>query len=55
MCGVAPVGGQHLHVAAFDMARGPDGLWWIVGQRCQAPSGLGYLLENRLAVLPGRC
>ena len=50
MCGVAPVGGQHLHVAAFDLTRGPDGLWWVVGQRCQAPSGLGYLLENRLAV-----
>jgi uncharacterized circularly permuted ATP-grasp superfamily protein/uncharacterized alpha-E superfamily protein len=50
MCGVAPVGGQHLHVAAFDVARGPDGLWWVLGQRCQAPSGLGYLLENRLAV-----
>ncbi len=50
MHGVVPVGGTHLHVAAFDVARGPDGLWWMVGQRCQAPSGLGYLLENRLAV-----
>lgn len=50
MHGVKPVGGVHLHVAAFDLARGPDGNWWVVGQRCQAPSGLGYLLENRLAV-----
>ncbi len=50
MHGVKPVGGTHLHVAAFDLARGPDGNWWVVGQRCQAPSGLGYLLENRLAV-----
>lgn len=50
MAGVQPVGGVHLHVAAFDLARGPDGNWWVVGQRCQAPSGLGYLLENRLAV-----
>jgi uncharacterized circularly permuted ATP-grasp superfamily protein/uncharacterized alpha-E superfamily protein len=50
MHGVQPVGGVHLHVAAFDMAHGPDGNWWVVGQRCQAPSGLGYLLENRLAV-----
>ena len=50
MHGVPPVGGQHLHITAFDLARGPDGLWWVVGQRCQAPSGLGYLLENRLAV-----
>ncbi len=50
MAGVRPVGGRHLHVTAFDLARGPDGNWWVVGQRCQAPSGLGYLLENRLAV-----
>ncbi len=50
MHGVQPVGGMHLHVAAFDLAHGPDGNWWVVGQRCQAPSGLGYLLENRLAV-----
>ena len=48
--GVKPVGGMHLHIAAFDMARGPDGNWWVVSQRTQAPSGLGYLLENRLAV-----
>ena len=50
MHGVVPVGGVHLHVAAFDMSRGPDGSWWLVGQRTQAPSGLGYLLENRLTV-----
>nr|WP_310339667.1 circularly permuted type 2 ATP-grasp protein [Rhodoferax saidenbachensis] len=50
MAGVRPVGGRHLHVAAFDLAHGPDGNWWVVGQRSQAPSGLGYLLENRLAV-----
>ena len=48
--GVAPVGGQHLHIVAMDLARGPNGHWWVVSQRTQAPSGLGYLLENRLAV-----
>ncbi len=50
MHGIKPVGGRYLHIAAFDLARGPDGNWWVVGQRTQAPSGLGYLLENRLAV-----
>ena len=39
-----------MHIAAFDLARGPDGNWWVVSQRTQAPSGLGYLLENRLAI-----
>jgi uncharacterized circularly permuted ATP-grasp superfamily protein/uncharacterized alpha-E superfamily protein len=50
MHGAAPVGGRYLSLAAFDLARGPDGLWWLLSQRTQAPSGLGYLLENRLIV-----
>ncbi|MFZ4481116.1 MAG: circularly permuted type 2 ATP-grasp protein, partial [Rhodoferax sp.] len=50
MHGVKPVGGTRLHIAAFDLARGPDGNWWVASQRCQAPSGFGYLLENRLAI-----
>ena len=50
MHGVQPVGGSHLQIAAFDLARAPDGDWRVVSQRTQAPSGLGYLLENRLAV-----
>ncbi|MDB5964370.1 MAG: circularly permuted ATPgrasp family protein, partial [Polaromonas sp.] len=48
MQGVRPPGGIFLHIAAFDLARGDDGKWWVVSQRTQAPSGLGYLLENRL-------
>jgi len=48
--GVKPPGDTWLHIAAFDLARGPDGNWWVVSQRTQAPSGLGYLLENRLVV-----
>lgn len=47
---VTPSGGRHLHIAAFDLAHGPDGQWWLVAQRTQAPSGLGYLLENRILV-----
>ena len=50
MHGCPPVGGRYLSMAAFDLARGPDGLWWLLSQRTQAPSGLGYLLENRLII-----
>jgi uncharacterized circularly permuted ATP-grasp superfamily protein/uncharacterized alpha-E superfamily protein len=50
MQGVTPVGGRFLSLAAFDLARGPDGNWWLLSQRTQAPSGLGYLLENRQIV-----
>jgi uncharacterized circularly permuted ATP-grasp superfamily protein/uncharacterized alpha-E superfamily protein len=48
--GCRPAGGVHLHVAAFDLARGADGDWRVVSQRTQAPSGLCYLLQNRLIV-----
>ncbi|ARU05767.1 hypothetical protein CCO03_14695 [Comamonas serinivorans] len=42
--------GTWLRVLAFDLVRAPDGQWRLVTQRTQAPSGLGYLLENRLAI-----
>ena len=48
--GITPRGKSFLHVAAFDLARGPDGNWWVMSQRTQAPSGLGYSLENRMIV-----
>jgi uncharacterized circularly permuted ATP-grasp superfamily protein/uncharacterized alpha-E superfamily protein len=48
--GVSPPGGVFLHHAAFDLARGPDGEWRVMGTRAQAPSGAGYALENRLIV-----
>lgn len=47
MHGVKPCGNKHLHIIAFDLARAPDGSWSVLSQRTQAPSGLGYLLENR--------
>lgn len=50
MHGLHPSGGSWLHLVALDLARGQDGHWWVVGQRTQAPSGLGYLLENRLII-----
>ena len=43
-------GDVYLQIVAFDLARDPDGQWWVIGQRTQSPSGLGYVLENRLIV-----
>ena len=50
MIGVRPAGGQRLLIVAFDLARGPDGRWCQVAQRTQGPSGLGYVLHNRLVI-----
>ncbi len=41
--------GEHqLILHAADLARGPDGKMWVLGDRVQAPSGAGYALENRM-------
>lgn len=45
----APDGGA-LQLYAADLGRGPDGRWWVLQDRTQAPSGAGYALENRLAL-----
>ena len=50
LVGVAPAGGAHLRFYAVDVGRSPDGHWWVLGDRTQAPSGAGYALENRLAL-----
>ena len=50
MRGVRPPGGRFLQLYAADLARGPDGRWWVLGDRTQAPSGAGYELENRLVL-----
>lgn len=50
MVGVTPPGGRWMHLYAADIGRGPDGRWWVLNDRAQAPSGAGYALENRLAI-----
>jgi uncharacterized circularly permuted ATP-grasp superfamily protein/uncharacterized alpha-E superfamily protein len=37
-----------LHFYAADLARSPDGRWWVVSDRTQIPTGAGYALANRL-------
>ncbi len=41
---------SYLHLLAIDLARSPDGRWWVLSDRTQAPSGAGYALENRTIV-----
>jgi uncharacterized circularly permuted ATP-grasp superfamily protein/uncharacterized alpha-E superfamily protein len=50
VCGIKPSGEQYLNLYAADVGRGPDGRWWVLGDRTQAPSGAGYALENRLVL-----
>lgn len=48
--GIQPIGDTYLHLYAADLARSPDGQWWVIADRTQSPSGAGYALENRLLV-----
>ncbi|MCX4163509.1 MULTISPECIES: circularly permuted type 2 ATP-grasp protein [Paraburkholderia] len=48
--GFKPASGQYLQIVAVDLARAPDGAWTVMSHRTEAPSGLGYALENRLIV-----
>src|ERR1700686_3734855 len=50
VCGIKPPGGRYLNLYAADVGRGPDGRWWVLGDRTQAPSGAGHALENRLVL-----
>ena len=48
--GAPTPGGRYLQFYAADLGRGPDGRWWVLSDRTQAPSGAGYELENRLVL-----
>jgi len=53
--GIRMPGDLYLHFYAADLARSPDGRWWVISDRTQIPTGAGYALANRLVtsrVLP---
>jgi uncharacterized circularly permuted ATP-grasp superfamily protein/uncharacterized alpha-E superfamily protein len=51
--GIPPRRGPFVQVYAADLGRGPDGRWWVLADRTQAPSGVGFALENRIVL--SRC
>lgn len=50
MLGLKPPSDHWLHVCAMDLTRGPDGQWCVLTHRVRLASGIGYALENRLAL-----
>ena len=46
--GIRVPGNSHLNFYAADLARSPDGRWWVTSDRTQIPTGMGYALANRL-------
>jgi len=48
--GITPPGGVFMHLYAADLARSPDGRWWVLADRTRGPSGAGYALQNRMTL-----
>ncbi len=48
--GLKVPGNRYLHLYAADVGRGPDGAFRVLADRTQAPSGAGYVLENRIVL-----
>ncbi|WP_417395334.1 circularly permuted type 2 ATP-grasp protein [Gimesia chilikensis] len=46
--GQVPRDNCFLHFYAADLARSPNGKWWVLADRTEAASGIGFALENRI-------
>ena len=48
--GVRPPGGVYTHVAGCDLVRDSDGTWKVLEDNVRTPSGVSYVIENRIAM-----
>jgi uncharacterized circularly permuted ATP-grasp superfamily protein len=46
--GVRPPGGVRIHIAGVDLIRSPDGKLRVLEDNLRTPSGVSYVIENRL-------
>jgi uncharacterized circularly permuted ATP-grasp superfamily protein len=47
---VRPPGGVYCHVSGCDLVRDADGSWKVLEDNVRTPSGISYVLENRVAM-----
>jgi uncharacterized circularly permuted ATP-grasp superfamily protein len=48
--GIRPPGGVWCHVSGCDLVRDADGRWKVLEDNVRTPSGISYVLENRIAM-----
>ncbi len=48
--GQKPRLGHFIHFYAADLARSPDGKWWVLADHTESPAGAGFALENRITL-----
>jgi uncharacterized circularly permuted ATP-grasp superfamily protein len=46
--GVRPPGGVRIHISGIDLIRDPDGVWRVLEDNLRTPSGVSYVVENRV-------
>jgi uncharacterized circularly permuted ATP-grasp superfamily protein len=46
--GVKPAGGVRIHIAGVDLIRDPEGTWRVLEDNLRTPSGVSYVVENRV-------
>src|SRR5437868_3360339 len=46
--GIKPPGGVRIHVSGVDLIRDPEGTWRVLEDNLRTPSGVSYVVENRL-------
>ena len=46
--GIAPPGGVRIHISGIDLIRDPAGSWRVLEDNLRTPSGVSYVVENRL-------
>ncbi len=48
--GIRPPSGVHVHIAGIDLIRGSDGRFLVLEDNVRTPSGVSYVLENRMVM-----
>ncbi|MBA3462003.1 MAG: circularly permuted type 2 ATP-grasp protein [Deltaproteobacteria bacterium] len=46
--GIKPPGGVRIHISGVDLIRDPAGTWRVLEDNIRTPSGVSYVVENRL-------
>jgi uncharacterized circularly permuted ATP-grasp superfamily protein len=46
--GIKPPGGVRIHISGIDLIRDPDATWRVLEDNLRTPSGVSYVVENRL-------
>jgi len=46
--GIKPPGGVRIHISGIDLIRDPAGTWRVLEDNLRTPSGVSYVVENRL-------